>query len=336
MQQMAQDSNILDNFEIIDLNLFDGPIQFEQILDDVSFFETNSSFNFLNATNSFHNPVFVNYNSYESPIQYTFEEYGSLPVSDLDSNQVEETTSEEESKPDCSSPAEQSKNRRRMANFDKPPEPYADMIAKAILTSEDNLMQLKDIYTYMTKNYEDFTSKVETSKWKSAIRHNLSSHSFFIKTSFKNAQGHFWSIETSYLPLIKEKGTTVGIKKCLNRKPRVQKPRAKKQKIDSTEHQSETVLAGSTSMVIPQNQELYDAYYTSPIAYNDSAFFSSNENDSSSVSSSSSSSNSSYIYKFLMNSSPQVETYQPYGYYTIDNTNNVNYVNLINQQELSY
>jgi hypothetical protein len=37
----------------------------------------------------------------------------------------------------------------RTSSNEKPPEPYAEIIAKAILSSSDNQMQLKDIYQYM-------------------------------------------------------------------------------------------------------------------------------------------------------------------------------------------
>jgi hypothetical protein len=29
-------------------------------------------------------------------------------------------------------------------------------------------------------------------KWRNAVRHNLSSHKYFVKTLEKNAKGHFW------------------------------------------------------------------------------------------------------------------------------------------------
>lgn len=39
---------------------------------------------------------------------------------------------------------------KKHMSTDKPPEPYADIIAKAILSNTFNLMQLKEIYTYMS------------------------------------------------------------------------------------------------------------------------------------------------------------------------------------------
>ena len=45
---------------------------------------------------------------------------------------------------------------------------------------------------------------VDDIKWKNSIRHNLSRHKYFIKTSEKNAQGHYWSIDADYLKYFKQ------------------------------------------------------------------------------------------------------------------------------------
>ncbi|RNA25117.1 forkhead box D3-B-like [Brachionus plicatilis] len=294
---MAQDLSLLDNIDVIDLHLFDTNFQIEELLADVSFSEANSTFNFLNATP----PPQFNY-----PVWPVCDDYGSLPSSDLEGNLAEEESHSEEDARN-GGPV---KKRKKVSNFDKPPEPYADMIAKAIMSSGTNLMQLKDIYSYISINYAAFTSKVEVSKWKSAIRHNLSSHSFFIKTLQKNSQGHFWSIEANFLSILKEKGSTVGIKKCLGKKTNLQKPKPNKQK-----KTGETFVPGS---IAPLDQ---DAYYYN--CYNDSAFFSSTENDSSQHSSSSGYQN----YKFL---SATQNACMPQASYSLDNAN-VNYVHLSNQ-----
>lgn len=141
------------------------------------------------------------------------------------------------------------------------------------------------------------------SKWKSAIRHNLSSHSFFIKTLHKNSQGHFWSIEANFLSLLKEKGTTVGIKKTIGKKA----------------HKSRLAKVKKTVETLEQ-----DTYSPN---YNDSAFFSATENDNSQHSFVSSSSSGHQNYKFL---SPTHQSFIPQLSYTLDSAN-VNYVNFSNQ-----
>lgn len=152
------------------------------------------------------------------------------------------------------------------------------------------------------------------SKWKSAIRHNLSSHSFFLKTSHKNSQGHFWSIEANYFSIIRQKGTTIGIKKCLGKKTHIQKPKQTKQR-----KTSEPFFLAS------MEEEIYNQPN-----YNDSAFFSSTENDNSQHSFISSSSSGYQNYKFL---SPTHHFYMPQSSSILDNAN-VNFVHLPDQ--LSY
>lgn len=100
-------------------------------------------------------------------------------------------------------------------------------------------------------SYPTFTSRVETAKWKSAIRHNLSSQKFFVKTSNKNAQGHFWTIESSYLKVIKQNQGSVSLKKTVKTKRKQSK----------------------------WEKKTNDSLGTSPRSADDSAFFSSNDND---------------------------------------------------------
>lgn len=94
-------------------------------------------------------------------------------------------------------------NANGQINGEKPPEPYANIIVKAILSTNNNVMQLKDIYSYMIENYEYFSSQKQSTKWKNSVRHNLSRHKYFVKTCEKNAQGHYWSIDPAYLAIFK-------------------------------------------------------------------------------------------------------------------------------------
>lgn len=41
--------------------------------------------------------------------------------------------------------------------------------------------------------------RVESKKWRNAVRHNLSSHRYFTKTTIRNSQGHFWSIHPTFV-----------------------------------------------------------------------------------------------------------------------------------------
>ena len=52
-------------------------------------------------------------------------------------------------------------------------------------------------------SYDYFKTQQNSVKWRNAVRHNLSSHKYFIKTSEKNAKGHFWSIHDSFAGAIR-------------------------------------------------------------------------------------------------------------------------------------
>ncbi len=53
-------------------------------------------------------------------------------------------------------------------------------------------------------SYDYFSKQKEALKWRNAVRHNLSSHKYFLKTSEKNAKGHYWSIHPAYLEMLNE------------------------------------------------------------------------------------------------------------------------------------
>ena len=53
----------------------------------------------------------------------------------------------------CSKSTSSSSITQHAISIDKPPEPYADMIAKAILSTPNNMLQLKGIYDYISNKY---------------------------------------------------------------------------------------------------------------------------------------------------------------------------------------
>ncbi|ORZ09577.1 fork head domain-domain-containing protein, partial [Absidia repens] len=73
-------------------------------------------------------------------------------------------------------PPTASNTRRRR----RPPHSYASMIAQAILTSQDQKMSLRDIYTWVQQRYPHLYESNETG-WKNTIRHNLSLNRCFYK-----------------------------------------------------------------------------------------------------------------------------------------------------------
>jgi hypothetical protein len=106
-------------------------------------------------------------------------------------------------------------------------------------------------------------------KWKNSIRHNLSRHKYFIKTSEKNAQGHYWSIEDDYLKYFKQ-----GIYDC---KTLIKQAKLKKKQMTASIKKARksrgTKLHQAPHIVVEENQSKNSAFAQN----NDSAYMSNNE-----------------------------------------------------------
>lgn len=101
-------------------------------------------------------------------------------------NSNDESIDEEESKKGSSSSDKNS--------ILKPPKPYLEIIADAILSSDTKMMQLHEIYYYMEKKYEYFAKNVNKS-WRNSVRHNLSLNECFCKAGRgTNGKGNYWKI----------------------------------------------------------------------------------------------------------------------------------------------
>lgn len=76
----------------------------------------------------------------------------------------------------------------------KPPKPYLEIIANAVLSSPVKMMQLHEIYAYMESKYSYFLMNVNKS-WRNSVRHNLSLNECFIKAARgTNGKGNYWRI----------------------------------------------------------------------------------------------------------------------------------------------
>ena len=76
----------------------------------------------------------------------------------------------------------------------KPPKPYLEIIADAILTTSDHMMQLHEIYQYMESKFAYFAQNVNKS-WRNSVRHNLSLNECFVKAGRgSNGKGNYWKI----------------------------------------------------------------------------------------------------------------------------------------------
>ncbi|ORD94042.1 FKH2 [Enterospora canceri] len=92
-------------------------------------------------------------------------------------------------------PGEPSHYRGQTEETDKPDDSYAYMILRALNSSENNMMTLNEIYTWIEEEYPYF--KRANAIWKNSIRHNLSLNAAFKKNprqSNQRGKGGFWSI----------------------------------------------------------------------------------------------------------------------------------------------
>ncbi|XP_065344554.1 forkhead box protein O-like [Cloeon dipterum] len=75
---------------------------------------------------------------------------------------------------------------------------YAELITKAILSSEDQRLTLSEIYDYLIRTIPYFAERSSPSAsagWKNSIRHNLSLHNRFQRTHNENSsKSSWWSI----------------------------------------------------------------------------------------------------------------------------------------------
>nr|XP_054488121.1 forkhead box protein I1-like [Agelaius phoeniceus] len=82
--------------------------------------------------------------------------------------------------------------------LDKPPLSYIALIAKAILSSPTNKLNLAAIYKYIEDNFPFYRNKGRG--WRNSVRHNLSLNDCFIKVGrCEDGKGNYWSIHPSNL-----------------------------------------------------------------------------------------------------------------------------------------
>ncbi|XP_010002619.1 PREDICTED: fork head domain-containing protein FD5-like [Chaetura pelagica] len=80
--------------------------------------------------------------------------------------------------------------------LEKPPLSYIALIAKAILSSPTNKLNLAAIYKYIEDNFPFYRNKGRG--WRNSVRHNLSLNDCFIKVGrCEDGKGNYWSIHPS-------------------------------------------------------------------------------------------------------------------------------------------
>uniref|UniRef100_A0A452HUY1 Forkhead box protein G1 n=1 Tax=Gopherus agassizii TaxID=38772 RepID=A0A452HUY1_9SAUR len=82
--------------------------------------------------------------------------------------------------------------------LEKPPLSYVALIAKAILSSPTNKLNLAAIYKYIEDNFPYYRNKDQG--WRNSVRHNLSLNDCFIKVGrCEDGKGNYWSIHPANL-----------------------------------------------------------------------------------------------------------------------------------------
>jgi len=109
---------------------------------------------------------------------------------------INETDSEESEDEENESPIKVSKkvSDTDTDNASKPPKPYLEIIADAVLSSKVKMMQLHEIYQVMENKFQYFAKNVNKS-WRNSVRHNLSLNECFVKAGRgSNGKGNYWKI----------------------------------------------------------------------------------------------------------------------------------------------
>lgn len=115
-------------------------------------------------------------------------------ASDIESIVDEENDDESNDKEnDCSQSKDKPKSKVK-SDPAKPPKPYLEIIADAILSRSVKLMQLHEIYNFMENKYSYFAKNINKS-WRNSVRHNLSLNECFVKAGRgTNGKGNYWRI----------------------------------------------------------------------------------------------------------------------------------------------
>ncbi|KAG5898678.1 hypothetical protein JTB14_030628 [Gonioctena quinquepunctata] len=133
---------------------------------------------------------------------------------------------------------------------------YADLIARAIISSPTQKMTLSQIYVWMLENVPIFKNRSENSdSWKNSVRHNLSLHSQFVRIpNGETGKGSWWALDPE------AKQTKLGRRRSSTMESGTME--ARRQRADRSV-KSTTLIANSVT-----NPENLEPYQTLPTAIN--------------------------------------------------------------------
>jgi hypothetical protein len=137
----------------------------------------------------------------EEETETSDEKENDSPISNDENSQTDQATETVDNSNNESSNNSKTKKSKspRDQEYDindptKPPKPYLEIIADAVLSCSIKMMQLHEIYGYMEEKYAYFQRNVNKS-WRNSVRHNLSLNECFIKAGRgSNGKGNYWRI----------------------------------------------------------------------------------------------------------------------------------------------
>uniref|UniRef100_A0A3B4Z683 Fork-head domain-containing protein n=1 Tax=Stegastes partitus TaxID=144197 RepID=A0A3B4Z683_9TELE len=89
-------------------------------------------------------------------------------------------------------------NSKEAQTFSKPSLPYIALIAKVILSSPCQKLNLGSIYRAMEEQFPYLRSRGPG--WRNSVRHNLSVNDCFVKVSrCEDGRGHYWGVHRAHL-----------------------------------------------------------------------------------------------------------------------------------------
>jgi hypothetical protein len=143
----------------------------------------------------------------------------------------------------------------------KPPYSYAQLIAQAISSSNEQQLTLSQIYSYISKKFGYY--RLDDKGWQNSIRHNLSLNRNFVKIARQTnepGKGSFWRIEpTSEIKVIEQAFSRKSRSSTPNRITLTQIQSQSQQQRQVNQNQSVGGLSGLNSTDSPSPDQSRDS-----------------------------------------------------------------------------